>query len=243
MCNPGRTGLPSTWRVQCVEGQCIDYCPPWDEEGYWFLSDDSPSRIKEVTKALNMQNQTHLSPAHAVMICEMACDGNSSDNATIKSTYDHFINAGLCKCGDSPDMLDTDLALEDFAKAHDLTENCGKNKARKKAYLSKNDTQPICCPYIDYKIEQKDLPKGWNRLFIMGTFNLEGEYFAHVRIECGAFLECEEVARKHKAELAVFDMFNSMCYLARNVFDLEDKFAITKDNQYRYGIDLRDAYS
>jgi len=32
---------------------------------------------------------------------------------------------------------------------------------------------------------------------------MEGEYFDHVRIECGTFQECEEVAREKKAEMAV----------------------------------------
>lgn len=30
-----------------------------------------------------------------------------------------------------------------------------------------------------------------------------------------------------------------MCYLARNVVDLKDMYTVTKDNQYRYAIDLR----
>ena len=29
ICNRGRTGVPSSWRTQCIEGKCVDYCPPW----------------------------------------------------------------------------------------------------------------------------------------------------------------------------------------------------------------------
>ena len=79
MCNVGRTGLPSTWRVHCVEGQCIYYCSPWDAQDLWFLSDDrgdssSLAIMKDLTKAINIhENQEYLSPVDAVLICEMAC--------------------------------------------------------------------------------------------------------------------------------------------------------------------------
>jgi len=136
-----------------------------------------------------------------------------------------------------PKILDKNLSLPDFAMAHDMTEMCGLNKARNQAFLLENETQPICCPYVHQK---SVMPKGWRRLFSMQlSNNLEGEYFDHIHIECGAFKECEAVARKKHAEMAVFDMFNSMCYLARNVVDLDDAYTVTKDNQFRYAMDLR----
>ena len=238
MCNIARTGLPSTWRVKCVEGQCIDYCPPWDEKGYWFLSDDSPSVMKQITNELAIQNQKYLSPVDAVSVCELACNNsnNKSDKSREKGLKKSFVSSGLCKCGTSPKILNAKLTLEDFSIAHGLKEMCAMNKARNRATLTENETQPICCPYID---EKANPPKGWKRLYVMGSVNLEGEYFDHVQIECGGFQECESVARKKKAELAVFDLFNSMCYLARNVFDLKSMYTVTKDNQYRYSLDLR----
>ena len=227
MCNIARTGLPSTWRVKCVEGQCIDYCPPWDNKGYWFLSDDSPSVMKQITNEIDIQDQTYLMPIDAISICELACNNTK---------YKSFVSSGLCRCGTSPKILTANLTLEDFSRAHDLNEMCADNKARNSATLTEKETQPICCPHID---EKATPPKGWKRQYVMGSLNLEGEYFDLVRIECGGFQECETVARKKKAELAVFDLFNSMCYLVRNVFDLNSMYTVTKDNQYRYSLDLR----
>jgi len=239
MCNVGRTGLPSTWRVQCSEdGQCIDYCSPWKQKGYWFVLDDSPPEMKEVITVINKPiDQTYLTPVDAILICDKACNESSSS-----SSFQHFIDAGLCKCGTTPKILNKNFTIQDFSKAHDLTTMCGTNKVRNGAFLLENETQPICCPpgLTQKSALTKELKgKGWVRLFSMGSFNKEGEYFDHVLIECGAFEECEEVAREKKAEMAVFDMFNSMCYLARNVVDLKDWYTVTKDNQYRHAIDLR----
>jgi hypothetical protein len=238
LCNSARTGLPSTWRVKCVEGQCIDYCPPWDKKGYWFLSDDSPSIITKVTKELDMQvQQNYLSPVDAVLICEIACNSQTKKIKKRRANgFKSFVSAGLCRCGASPKILNANLTVEDFSTAHNLDEMCATNKARNKATLEISETQPICCPYID---EKANPPTGWRRMFGMGGINMEGEYFDHVRIECGAFQECESEARQRKAELAVFDLFNSMCYLARNLFDLNSMYTVTKDNQYRYALDLR----
>jgi len=244
ICNVGRTGLPSTWRVQCSdEGQCIDYCSPWKQNGYWFLLDDSPPEMKEVIKVIDKPtDQTYLTPVDAILICDKACNNGSSSSSSSSSSFKHFIDAGLCKCGTTPKILSKNITIHDFSKAHDLTTMCGTNKVRNGAFLLENETQPICCP--PGLTQKSALPKalkgqGWVRLFSMGSFNKEGEYFDHVRIECGALEECEEVAREKKAEMAVFDMFNSMCYLARNVIDLKDWYTVTKDNQYRYAIDLR----
>ena len=238
MCNIARTGLPSTWRVKCVEGQCIDYCPPWDEKGYWFLSDNSPSVMTQITDEIAIQDRSYLSPVDAITICELACNKSNNDDSKrqVKVLKSSFVSSGLCRCGTTPKILNANLTLEDFSKAHDLNEMCSTNKARNSAILTEKETQPICCPYID---EKANPPKGWKRQYVMASVNLEGEYFDHVRIECGGFQECESVARKRKAELAVFDLFNSMCYLARNVFDLKNMYTVTKDNQYRYSLDLR----
>lgn len=237
MCNIARTGLPSTWRVKCVEGQCIDYCPPWNDKGYWFLSDDSPSVMKQITNELGIQNRSYLSPVDAISICELACNtSNKKSNQSQGKGLKSFVSSGLCKCGTSPKISKANLTVADFSKAHDLHEMCSMNKARNSATLTEKETQPICCPYID---EKATPPAGWKRQYVMGSINLEGEYFDHVRIECGGFQECQSVARKKKAKLAVFDLFNSMCYLARNVFDLKSLYTVTKDNQYRYSLDLR----
>ena len=86
---------------------------------------------------------------------------------------------------------------------------------------------------------QTKIPVGWTRMNTLGAFNVEGEYFDHVRMECGAFKECEKAAREGGAEVAVFDLFNRMCYLVRNTFDLGDMYTVTKDNYMRYAMDLR----
>ena len=74
----------------------------------------------------------------------------------------------------------------------------------------------------------------------MGKSNLEGEYFEHIHLGCGAFEECKSVAQQKRAEMAVFDIFNNACYLARNVVDLGSSFfTVTKSNQDRFVLDLR----
>jgi len=236
MCNVGSTRLPSTWRVKCVEGQCVDYCPPWDEKSYWFLSEDSPLALrKNVSREGNEHQPKYLSPVDAVKICEVACEVERNNEAR-KDGIELFIDTGLCQCGKTSKILEANLTLQDFSSGHDLNDLCKDNKARAEAVLLEKDTQPICCPYIGPK---PNLPIGWKRLYSMGFPNLEGEYFDHIPIECGAFEECASVARQKEAEMAVFDMANSMCYLARNVVALDDVFTVTKDNQYRFFVDLR----
>ncbi|KAL7548197.1 hypothetical protein ACHAWF_011497 [Thalassiosira exigua] len=226
MCSIGRTGLPSTWRVQCVNGSCVDYCPPWDDRGYWFPSGDSPIATVEFWKALGLEERKeYLTAIDAVMICEMAC-GNYGEAKT-----------GLCRCGGTSKSFWANLTRDDFSTAHNLETMCAESNARKGAVLFENDTQPLCCPFLDRKA---DPPDGWQRLFTMGRSNLEGEYFAHVPMGCGTFVECEAAARHEKAEMAVFDIFNSMCCLARNVVDLGNYFTVTKDNTYRFILDLRE---
>lgn len=255
MCNPGRTGLPSTWRVKCMEGQCIDYCPPWEERGYWFeTAEDESSKDasfltnkqeffstnKYVKQALGERNQKYLSPVEAVQICKIACRSESDEDvksSDIPVGFAPFVDTGLCKCGSPPIMLSRNLTLEDFSMAHDLNTMCSDSRARKHAVLSVKETQPICCPYIEQITKQP--PGGWKRLFTMGSSNLEGEYFAHVPLECGTFSECESIGRERQAEMAVLDVLNSMCYLARNVVKLGSFYTVTKSNQDRYVIDLR----
>lgn len=235
MCDVGRTGLPSTWRVQCVEGQCVDYCPPWNEKGYWFLSDDSPSVVRETIQEQSEHQQKYLSPVDAVKICEVAC-ANTRNEEKLPHGIESFINSGLCKCGTTPSILKANLTLQDFSSAHALNVLCRETKARNEAVLLEDDTQPICCPYIP---RNPDLPIGWKRLYGMGGDNFEGEYFEHIRMECGGFKECESVARQKQAEMAVFDLSHNMCYLARNVVKFEDMFTVTKDNGFRFFVDLR----
>lgn len=234
LCDPGRTGLPSTWRVKCVEGECIDYCPPWDERGLWFLSDDSPSSdMKKIGEAMGISDvRRHLSPVDAVRICQMACDIETQSRRGLES----FVNTGLCRCGKPAKILSKNLTSLDFSKAHDVDAACHTNKARKDAVLTSWETQPVCCPYID---RQTKIPIGWKRLYTFGAFNVEGEYFDHVRMECGAFKECELAGRVRGAEVIVFDSFNKLCYFVRNVFDLKDMYTVTKDNYMRYTMDLR----
>ena len=84
-----------------------------------------------------------------------------------------------------------------------------------------------------------DLTGGWKRHFSIGSSNLEGEYFESVPMVCGALAECEAEARRKEAEMAVFDMLNSLCHLVRNVVDFDDFYTVTKDNQSRFFVDLR----
>jgi hypothetical protein len=232
LCNGGRTGLPQTWRVQCVEGQCVDYCPTWDQRGYWFKSDmeesDDAKALGQVISS--MQDGKQLSPVLAVKICIMACSG---------SGLKKFFDDSLCQCGEMPNKFTTaGLTAEDFSRAHDLKTNCQSAKANLYT-LTENQTQPICCPKIP-----ETAPPTWKKLSVMSRVattddNLEGEYFAHIPMECGGYKECEAVGRKKKAELVVFDRYNSLCHLARNVFRLEDSYTVTKDNTQRYYLDLR----
>ena len=270
MCSKGRTGLPATWRVKCVEGQCIDYCPPWDKQGYWFLSNENNNEktasqsatLKKVLGKLNkdLSHQQFLSPADAVEICEVACNmakrqkppavqpdtkkHNTTTFPLIPEEFRYFLepnnNPPLCRCGTTKSkILSKNLTLEDFSKAHDVKESCKTNKARKEGIIeTSSETQPICCPELRLP-PKSPLPTGWKRLFSMGKDNLEGEYFHNESMECGTFPECEELGRKMGAELAVYDMYNSMCYLARNVVDLGNWFTLTKDNHNRFAIDLR----
>ncbi|KAL7480940.1 hypothetical protein ACHAW6_006612 [Cyclotella cf. meneghiniana] len=235
LCNAGRTGLPETWRVQCVEGKCVDYCPPWDEKGYWFKSDmikpEAPKFIQQIASSL-AEDESHLSPVLAVKVCQLAC----STGSDMKKLADD----GFCKCGQAPKtFLKKNLTAADFSEAHNLKTGCHEARANSVS-LNENETQPICCP----KIATAPLPQNWKKLNVMSmvaskTDNLEGEYFAHIFMGCGVFNECEKVAREQNAELAVFDRYNSMCYLARNVFELEDSYPVTKDNTHRFYVDLR----
>ena len=233
MCDPGRTGLPSTWRIKCVEGRCIDYCPPWDERGLWSLPDDSSSEMNRIGEVIGVSDgQRFLSPVDAVAICQIACNAKTQFRGGLES----FVNTGLCRCGTTAKILSKNLTHLDFTSAHDMNTACHANKARKDGWLTSRETQPVCCPYMD---PQTKIPVGWTRMNTLGAFNVEGEYFDHVRMECGAFKECEKAAREGGAEVAVFDLFNRMCYLVRNTFDLGDMYTVTKDNYMRYAMDLR----
>ena len=211
-----------------------------DQKGYWFASDmtetDAPEFLKSFASTFETRKQKHLSPEEAVKFCVNACNSerkNETDGKGIKSL---FVDAGLCKCGATPSkFLKNGLKPDDFSLAHDFMTNCITAKARQ-VTLMENETQPICCPPYNLLSPR---PPGWKRFYFMGGDNLEGEYFEHHTLECGSFLDCEKVARMKGAELAVFDMYNSMCYLARNVIDLESAYTVTKDNSYRYYIDLR----
>ena len=233
MCDVARTGLPSTWRVTCVEGQCIDYCPPWDARGYWFSANGAVADFWGAVADMEQREPAHrrdyLLPTEAVRVCESACV--SGENGSFVS----FVGTGLCRCGATAKMLGANLTRQDFAVAHDLTTMCHGERARKEAVLLKGDTQPICCPYLG---NTPPTPPGWSRGAMDGA-NIEGEYFSHLYMECGAFAECERAARKRGAEMAVFDKVNSMCYLARNLVDLGDRYLVTKDNGNRYFLDLR----
>lgn len=245
MCNAGRTGLPSTWRVQCVEGKCIDYCPPWRQHGLWFKTDidvmanaDTSTGIADLAKYVAShfpEGQAHLTPTDAVNLCHAACTlKNENTNELLKS--------GMCKCGTAPTIfINSNISIEDYSLAHDLKTNCLTSRARKLAVLKEEETQPICCPYYN---QTSARPPQWKRLSFMSLLatradNLEGEYFSHIRVDCGGYEACESHARESRAELAVLDIFNNMCYLARNVFELKDSYSVAKDNLYRYYLDLR----
>ena len=234
LCDVGRTGLPPTWRVQCVEGKCVDYCPTWDEKGLWFLSDDSPAIMKEVANPIESSEQQYLSPVEAFEICDIACQGKQGDRDGIEA----FLDTNLCQCGNAVDAFE-DIEHSDFAAAHNMMTSCHESKVRKTLVsLNKTHTQPICCPPRD----EETLLQGrrqWKRLFPMGGPTLEGSYFAHIFMVCGHLDECEKVAREKEADFAVFDVINSYCYLARYAFALENLYTVTKDNTRRFILDLR----
>ncbi len=238
ICDSGRTGLPSTWRVQCVEGKCVDYCPTWEEKGLWFLSNDSPTIIKEVAQSIETREQKHLSPIEAFKICDVACRGktnNDPSNDVIKA----FVETNLCQCGNTTKAL-TNLTLSDFSSAHDMMATCKDSKVLKSLrILGKNDTQPICCPPMDEKMMLQGKQWQWKRLYAMGGPKLEGSYFAHIHMGCGGLDECQDVAREKGAEIAVFDTISSCCHLARHVFELDNLYRVTKDNTRRFILDLR----
>jgi hypothetical protein len=140
----------------------------------------------------------------AVAICQMACDVRTRSRGGLGG----FASTGLCRCGTAPRMLSKNLTCLDFSRAHDMNATCHANKARRDGWLTARETQPVCCPYMD---QHTKVPVGWKRLNTLGAFNVEGEYFDHVRMECGAFKECERAGRRRGAEVAVFDLFNRMC--------------------------------
>ena len=234
LCNGGRTGLPETWRVQCIEGQCVDYCPTWHQKGLWFKSDiQKHGDSKLFTQIVSeMREETFLSPLAAVKICVSVCTGSG-----IKKDFD----GNLCKCGDTPTkFLSSNLNATDYSTAHDLKTSCLSAKANL-FKLAENETQPECCP----KVPELAPSKSWKKLSAMSKVatmddNIEGEYFDHVHIGCGAYEGCEAVGRERKAELVVFDRYNSFCHLAKNVFRLEDSYTLTKDNAHRFYLDLRE---
>ena len=237
MCDAGRSGLPSTWRVQCVEGKCVDYCPTWEEEGLWFLSNESPAIIKKVSESIATREQKYLSPMEAFKICDDACRGKAG-NASAKDGIEAFVDTNLCQCGNTAKVF-KNITFSDFSAAHDMMTTCGLSKLlRSLKALHKTDTQPICCPSRD---EATLLQGGgqWKRLFPMGGPKLEGSYFAHIPMGCGGLDECQEVAREKGAEIAIFDFINSYCHLAKNAFELDNLFSVTKDNSRRYILDLR----
>jgi hypothetical protein len=232
-----------------MEGQCIDYCPPWVEHGYWLAEGESSKNASilankheffltnnYVKQSLGKRKQKYLSPVDAVKICDIACRSEGEEDAT--AGFDLFVNTGLCKCGSTPKLLSRNLTLQDFSTAHDLNTMCSNSIAKNHAVLSADETQPMCCLYYIEKNIKKP-PEGWRHLFPVGGLNLEGEYFAHILLECGTFSECETIGRNRQAEMAVFDVFNSMCYLARNVVNLGSVYTVTKSNNDRYAIDLR----
>lgn len=233
LCNGGRNGLPETWRVQCIEGQCVDYCPPWDQKGYWFKDDIEKSKNANALNPVlaSMQHDPYISPILAVELCQAACSGSE-----LKKVF----NDQLCQCGEDPQkFLKSNLTTSDFSMAHELKTNCQHAKANI-ITLTENQTQPICCP----KISETAPSKSWKKLSVMSKLstrgdNVEGEYFAHIPMECGSYNECEAVGRREKAELVVFDRYNSYCHLARNVYKLMDSYTVTKDNTQRYYLDLR----
>eukprot|EP00985_Skeletonema_marinoi_P021005 scaffold12642_cov133-Skeletonema_marinoi.AAC.3 len=236
ICDGGRAGLPSTWRVQCVEGKCVDYCPTWEEKGLWFLSNDSPTIMKEVAQSIETREQKYLSPIEAFKICDVACRGKTG-NVPVNDVTRAFVDTNLCRCGNTTKAL-TNITLSDFSSEHDIMTTCGDSKVFKPLRaLSINDTQPICCP----PIEEEKLQQGkqWKRLYSVGGPKLEGSYFAHIHMGCGSLDECQDVAREKGAEIAVFDIISSYCHLARNVFELDNLFSVTKDNTRRYILDLR----
>jgi hypothetical protein len=234
LCDPARTGLPSTWRVKCNDGMCVDYCPPWDKRGLWFMNNNATDDMKMIVESIGMSDtQEYLTPVDAVRICQMACDDKKQHR---DGGLQRFVNTGLCRCGRTSRILPKNLTSLDFSRAHDMNTACYANRARKAGWLISYETQPVCCKYID---EQTKPPVGWKRMMTFGAFNVEGEYFDRIRLECGAFNECESTGRVRGAEVAVFDLYHNMCYLVRNVFDLKDMYTVTKDNHMRYTIDLR----
>ena len=236
ICDSGKTGLPSTWRVQCVEGKCVDYCPTWEEKGLWFLSNDSPPIMKEVSPSIETRKEEYLSPIEAFEICNVACRGQE-DNASATDVTKMFIDTNLCGCGSTTKAL-KNITLSDFSSAHDMLTSCANSKVRKSLMnLKNNDTQPICCPLVNKEKLQQE--KQWKKLYQLGGPQLEGSYFAHIHMGCGGLNECQDVAREKEAEIAVFDIKTSYCHLARNAFELDNLYTVAKDADQRYILDLR----
>ena len=225
MCDSGRTGLPTSWRTQCIEGQCIDYCPPWDQKNMWHISDKTPAVMRDMFNSPIIRGKDYLTPSDAVVICANACNQNLT------------AFSGMCRCGLPPKIITYNLTLSEFKKAHDLTAKCSDSNARKFAKIAANETQPICCKPLDPK--GSHFPAKWKRMYVMGGPNFEGEYFDHVPVRCDGFEDCEANAAKKKAEMVIYDVMSNMCHLMRNVFELEGKYPVTKDNQNRYILDMR----
>lgn len=226
MCSAGRTGLPSSWRTKCVEGQCVDYCPPWDQKNMWHISDETPKFMRDVLKSPVIRGEDYLTPSDAVVICANACNRNWTSFSE------------MCKCGLPPKMITHKLTPSDFKNAHDLTAKCSESNARRFAKIAPNETQPICCKPLHPK--GTFFPAKWKRMFVMGGPNFEGEYFDHVPVICDGFKDCESIAAEKEAEMVIYDVMNNMCHLMRNVFQLDGKYPVTKDNQHRYILDMRD---
>lgn len=178
---------------------------------------------------VKQREQEYVTPYDAIQTCAILC--NNSDNNAGITDMDKSFRDEMCSCGTTPTkFLRSNITFEDFSSAHDLDANCGKSRARNELNLSEDHTQPICCPYYNQKSPP---PKGWIK-----RVGYEGDYFAHIMIECGGFGDCETFARRNDAEMAVFDVYNSICYAARNVIRLKSIHSVTKIDQDRFFFDL-----
>ncbi|KAI2491708.1 hypothetical protein MHU86_22851 [Fragilaria crotonensis] len=206
-CPRGRYGLPHGWHVECsLEGQCIQTCPWWVENGIWFEDGtDLKVRLEQVGAPYdddaNEFTLIHrVTPLDAVQMCAEGCQRRSGEKMIA------FVEK-FCICGEKPDLF-----LAQAPKSsdyHDMADFFGQAfgllDVKFPETLRKVHSQPKCCDAAAAVAPDDH----WR------TGTVEAEYFASFDMGCGKHEACAELGRQHGAQVVVFSASTSLCHLGR----------------------------
>lgn len=207
-CLQGRFGLPNGWQVECTEeGQCIQTCPRWVENGIWFEDDlDLKDRLELAGApsdlSANEFSQVHyMTPLDAVRICAKGCQKKSSKGKAM-----NFIDR-FCICGEQPDrfLAQAPSAADYHNMAAFDNQKFSLFNVNFNGLLRKVHSQPKCC--------DKSVAMAGNNHWHRGT--TEAEYFAAYNVGCGKHDVCAQLGRQHGADVVVFSQSMSLCHLGK----------------------------